>query len=287
MILVTGAAGKTGKAVVEALAKKGAGVRAMVRRSEHFAALKAVGATECVTASFEDEKALRRAGDGVRAVYHICPSVSREEVTYARAVAAAVQARGVKRFVYHSVLHPQIEAMPHHWRKMRAEEMLFATGLDLTVLQPTAYMQNILGALPGIIGGGAFRVPYPVTTRLSLVDLQDVAEAAALVLTTDGHSGAVYELAGTDPLSQVEVATAIGRALGRPVRAEAETVESWQQRTRAAGIGEYEGATLAAMFRYYAAHGLIGNSRVLASVLGRKPNDRAAFLRRDAVPGDQ
>ena len=152
MILVTGAAGKTGKAVVEALAKKGAGVRAMVRRSEHFAALKAVGATECVTASFEDEKALRRAGDGVRAVYHICPNVSREEVTYARAVAAAVQARGVKRFVYHSVLHPQIEAMPHHWRKMRAEEMLFATGLDLTILQPTAYMQNILGALPGIIG---------------------------------------------------------------------------------------------------------------------------------------
>jgi|HubBroStandDraft_5_1064220.scaffolds.fasta_scaffold00392_12 NAD(P)H dehydrogenase (quinone) len=287
MILVTGAAGKTGKAVVEALAKKGAGVRAMVRRSEHFAALKAVGATECVTASFEDEKALRRAGDGVRAVYHICPNVSREEVTYARAVAAAVQARGVKRFVYHSVLHPQIEAMPHHWRKMRAEEMLFGLGLDLTILQPTAYMQNILGALPGIFAGGAFRVPYPVTTRLSLVDLQDVAEAAALVLTTDGHAGATYELAGTDPLSQVEVATAIGRALGRPVRAEAETVESWQQRARAAGIGEYEGATLAAMFRYYAAHGLIGNSRVLASVLGRKPNDLAAFLRRDAVPGDQ
>jgi NAD(P)H dehydrogenase (quinone) len=287
MILVTGAAGKTGKAVVEALAKKGAGVRAMVRRSEHFAALKAVGATECVTASFEDEKALRRAGDGVRAVYHICPNVSREEVTYARAVAAAVQARGVKRFVYHSVLHPQIEAMPHHWRKMRAEEMLFGLGLDLTILQPTAYMQNILGALPGIFAGGAFRVPYPVTTRLSLVDLQDVAEAAALVLTTDGHAGATYELAGTDPLSQVEVATAIGRALGRPVRAEAETVESWQQRARAAGIGEYESATLAAMFRYYAAHGLIGNSRALASVLGRKPNDLAAFLRRDAVPGDQ
>jgi len=287
MILVTGAAGKTGKAVVEALAKKGVSVRAMVRRSEHFAALKAVGATECVTASFEDEEALRRAAANVRAVYHICPNVSREEVTYARAVAAAAQARGANRFVYHSVLHPQIEAMPHHWRKMRAEEMLFATGLDLTILQPTAYMQNIFGALPGIIAGGAFRVPYPITTRLSLVDLQDVAEAAALVLTTDGHAGATYELAGTDPLSQVEVATAIGRALGRPVRAEAETVESWQQRARAAGIGEYESATLAAMFRYYAAHGLIGNSRVLASVLGRKPNDLAAFLRRDAVPGDQ
>ena len=286
MILVTGAAGKTGKAVIQALAKKGADVRAMVRRSEHFAALEALGAAECVTASFEDEEALRRAASSVRAVYHICPNVSREEVTYARAVAAAAQARGANRFVYHSVLHPQIEAMPHHWQKMRTEEMLFAKGLNLTILQPTAYMQNILGALPGIVAEGVFRAPYPVTTPLSLVDLRDVAEAAALVLTTDGHSGATYELAGTGPLSQVEVAAALGAALNRPVRAEAETLGSWQERARAGGMGEYECATLAAMFRYYAAHGLIGNSHVLASLLGRKPNDLASFLRRNVAQGE-
>jgi uncharacterized protein YbjT (DUF2867 family) len=286
MILVTGAAGKTGKAVVEALAKKGGHVRAMVRRGEHFAALEALGATECFIADFEDEESLRRAADGVRAVYHICPNVSREEVTHARAVAAAAQAQGAKRFVYHSVLHPQIEAMPHHWRKMRSEDVLFATGLDLTILQPTAYMQNILGAFPGIITEGVFRVPYPVTTRLSLVDLQDVAEAAALVLTTDGHVGATYELTGTEPLSQVEVAAAIGTALNRPVRVEAETVEYWQVRMRAGGMGEYECQTLAAMFRYYAAHGLIGNSHVLASLLDRKPNDLVAFLRRNAAQGE-
>ncbi len=58
---------------------------------------------------------------------------------------------GVTRFVYHSVLHPQIEAMPHHWQKMRTEEMLFAAGFELTVLQPTAYMQNILGAWRGVV----------------------------------------------------------------------------------------------------------------------------------------
>ena len=286
MILVTGAAGKTGKAVVEALAKKGAGVRAMVRRGEHFTALKALGAAECVIAGFEDQSALRRAADGVRAIYHICPNVSREEVAFARGVAAAAQAQGVKRFVYHSVLHPQIEAMPHHWRKMRTEEMLFGLGLDLTILQPTAYMQNILGAFPGILAEGVFRVPYPVMTRLSLVDLQDVAEAAAVVLTADGHGGATYELAGSEPLSQTEVAAAIGASLKIPVRAEAESVESWQVRARAGGMGEYECATLAAMFRYYAAHGLIGNSHVLAALLGRKPNDLAAFLRRSAANGE-
>jgi NAD(P)H dehydrogenase (quinone) len=286
MILVTGAAGKTGKAVVEALAKKGARVRAMVHRIAHIGALRTLGAAECVVASFENENALHRAAAGASAIYHICPNVSPHEVAYARAVAAAARAEGVRRFVYHSVLHPQIEAMPHHWQKMRAEEMLLAADLDLTILQPTAYMQNILAAFPGIIADGVFRVPYPVTTRLSLVDLQDVAEAAALVLTTDGHSGATYELAGAETPSQTEVAAAIAEALHRTVLAEAETVESWQARAREAGMGEYECATLAAMFRYYAARGLIGNSRVLASLLGRKPNDLAVFLHRSAARGE-
>ena len=85
------------------------------------------------------------------------------------------------------------------------------------------------------------------------------------MLTADGHGGATYELAGSEPLSQTEVAAAIGASLKIPVRAEAESVESWQVRARAGGMGEYECATLAAMFRYYAAHGLIGNSHVLAS----------------------
>ena len=59
-------------------------------------------------------------------------------------------------------------------------------------------------------------------TRLSLVDLADLADAAAVVLMDDGHAGATYELAGTGSLSQTEVAAVIGAALGRNIRAEAE-----------------------------------------------------------------
>ena len=283
MILVTGAAGKTGKAVIKALAARGASVRALVRRPEHTGALLALGAAEVTVGSFEDRNALTRAAATTRAIYHICPNVSRDEVRYARAVADAAQADGVRRFVYHSVLHPQIEAMPHHWAKMRVEEMLFAAGFDLTILQPTAYMQNILGAWRGIVEDGVFRVPYPVETRLSLVDLDDVAEAAALVLKQDGHGGAIYELAGTRPLSQSEVAAAIGAALGREVRAEVETVEAWDARARAAGMGEHERVTLAAMFRYYAKQGLVGNPNTLRWLLGRPPNGLSVFLSRVAA----
>ncbi len=283
MILVTGAAGKTGKAVVKALAAKRANVRALALRPEHAEALRALGAADISIGSFDDPRALAHAVAGTRAIYHICPIVSPYEVAYARAVATAARAQNVARFVYHSVLHPQIEAMPHHWRKMRTEEMLFAGGFDLTILQPTAYMQNILGVWSGIVAEGVFRVPYPVETRLSLVDLDDVAEAAALVLTTNGHSGATYELVGTSPLSQTEVAAAIGEALKRNVRAEAETVEAWEARARASRMGEHERMTLAAMFRYYAEHGLVGNPNTLSWLLGRAPNSLARCLGRVAA----
>ena len=283
MILVTGAAGKSGKAVVRALVAKGARVRAFIRNPDHAGSLLALGAAEIALGSFADELALTSAAAGVRAIFHICPNVSRDEVAYARAVAAAAKARGVKRFVYHSVLHPQIEAMPHHWAKMHTEEMLFASGLELTVLQPTAYMQNILGAWRGITTDGVFRVPYPVETRLSLVDLEDVAAAAALVLTQDGHTGATYELVGTEPLSQIEVAAAIGAALKRDVHPEAEGIAAWEARARTGGMGEYERDTLAAMFRYYAAYGLVGNPNTLRWLLGRAPNDLAHFLGRLAA----
>jgi NAD(P)H dehydrogenase (quinone) len=285
MILVTGAAGKTSKAIVKARANRGTRVRALVRRPRQIAALKSLGAAEVSVGSFDEANALSSAVTGAQAIYHICPNVSRDEVRFARAVAAAAKAHGVTRFVYHSVLHPQIAAMPHHWEKMRVEEMLIAGDFDVTFMQPTAYMQNILGAWHGIVADGVLVIPYPAATRLSLVDLADVGEAAARVLTTDGHSGAAYQLVGTAPLTQSEVAAAISAALGKTVRIAEETVEAWEERMRGARLGDYERSTLAAMLRYYARHGLIGSPNMLRWLLGREPTGLAQFLGRQRNDG--
>jgi uncharacterized protein YbjT (DUF2867 family) len=280
MILVTGAGGKTGKAVVKALVAHGAPVRAFVRNPAHEVALVAVGAREMVVGAMDDADAVARAVRGVDAIYHICPNVSPHEILFARTLIAAATKSGIARLVYHSVLHPQIEAMPHHWNKLRVEEMLFASALDFTILQPTAYMQNSLAEWDRMVVRGIYRVPYPVETRLSLVDLDDVAEAAAIVLTNAGHCGATYELAGTRPLGQTDIAATFGRALNRAVRAEAETVETWDQRARCTGIDDHTRETLTKMFRAYARDGLVGNPNVLGWLLGRPPTSLAAFAAR-------
>ena len=280
MILVTGAGGKTGKAVIKALVARGATVRAFVRSPAHEATLNAIGVAEIVIGMMDDADSVARAVRGAEAIYHICPNVSPHEVAFAKTLVAAATQLAVPRLVYHSVLHPQIEAMPHHWAKLRVEEMLFSSTLDVTILQPTAYMQNSLAQWNLMTREGLYRVPYPVEARLSLVDLDDVAAAAALVLLDAGHSGATYELVGTASLSQIEIAETFGRALNRTVLAEAESIESWDRRAGSAGLDDHAREILIKMFQAYACDGLKGNPNVLGWLLGRPPNSLAAFAAR-------
>jgi uncharacterized protein YbjT (DUF2867 family) len=280
MILVTGAAGKTGRAVIRALTTKGEAVRALVHRPEQVRLVEGLGAREVVVGDMRLQATLGQAAQGARAVYHICPNVSPDEVAIGQVAIGAARSAGVKHFVYHSVLHPQVEAMPHHWQKLRVEEQLFRSGLPYTILQPAAYMQNVLAHWDQIVEQGVYPVPYAVETRLGMVDLEDVAEAAAAVLTEPGHVGAVYELAGMEVLSQAEVATILSQQLGRRVRAEAVSLETWERRARESGLGDYQVETLVKMFRYYECYGFWGNPRVLSWLLGCPPTTFAAFVER-------
>jgi len=281
MIFITGAAGKTGRAIIRALAKRGETVRALAHRSDQAISLKALGIEDVIVGNMRDQSVMLRAVQGVRAIYHIAPNVSPDEVSIGRTVIAAAQSVDVERFVFHSVLHPQVEAMPHHWLKMRVEELLFESGLPFTILQPTAYMQNILAHWDQILERGKYPIPYSIETRLSLVDLEDVAEAAAIVLTGPEAVGATIELVGTPPMSQREIADSLADQLGRPVEAEVVSREEWERSARASSLGEYQILTLVKMFCYYESHGLIGNANALHCLLQRRPTSFAEFVKRN------
>lgn len=280
MILVTGAAGKTGRAVLRALVKRGEPLRAFLHRPEQVPLIETAGHIETISGDLREPRLVHQAMQGVRAVYHIAPNVSPDEVTIGQTVIAAAQAAKVEHFVFHSVLHPHVEAMPHHWLKARVEELIFASGLSFTILQPTAYMQNLLGYWEQILTTGQYVIPYSPETRLSLVDLEDVAEAAAIVLSHDRYHQASIELVGTTALSQWEVANVLSEQLGRPITAQAISLDAWQQRAHQSGLSEYAIQALSAMFRYYENHGLSGNPFSLGCLLGRSPASLADFVKR-------
>lgn len=280
MILVTGAAGKTGQAVIKALVTDGESVRALVHRPEQVQLIEALGAQEVLVGDMLARVTVDRAVQGIRAVYHICPNVSPDEVAIGHSLIKASRSSGVEHFVYHSVLHPQTEEMPHHWMKMRVEEQLLKSGLPFTILQPTAYMQNILTHWQNINENGVYPIPYAAETRLSMVDLNDVAQAAVIVLGEPEHFGATYELVGTTGMTQTAVAEILSLDLERTVSVEVVPIEKWVAQARSSGLGEYQIETLTKMFAYYDHHGLWGSPRVLTWLLDRSPTSFTDFLER-------
>ena len=279
MILITGAGGKTGKALIKRISKAES-VCAFIHRQEQAASAKALGAAETVPGDLHDRASVRSAMKGVRAVYHVCPNMNPDERGIGLLILEEAREAGVEHFVYHSVLHPQTETMKHHWQKLRVEEMILESGLPFTILQPAPYMQNLLADWEGIVDG-VLRIPYSVNSKFSFIDLEDLAEVARIVLTEPNHRNATYELAGTPPLSHAEVAQLFGRVLNLDVRAEKEKIESWRVRANQNGkMSEYSVENLIRMFEYYDKWGLSGNPNVLAWILERQPNSWEAFVRR-------
>ncbi|MGA9532062.1 MAG: NmrA family NAD(P)-binding protein [Anaerolineales bacterium] len=286
MILVTGAAGKTGRAVLRALGRYGFEVRALVKTPDHADHLPALDRLQIVVGDMLDAGAVRRATAGASAIYHIPPNMHPAELEMADVLLTAARESGIRRLIYHSVLHPQLPSMPHHWRKLEVETRVLESGLPFTILQPAAYMQNLLNGWRKIQEEGIYQVPYPISTRLQLVDLIDVAEVAARVVSQPGYTDAIFELCGPSAPTQRQVADQLSMALGRPVTVEQIDHESWRRQAERTGMSAERIEDFLAMFRHYEHHHFLGNPRTLTALLGRRPTDLDSFLERViASPG--
>lgn len=270
LILVTAASGKTGRRCVARLLAHGANVRVLVRRQDAADELKAGGVQEVVIGDLFDADVLRSATQGVSSILHICPPMHPNEDSLAAMLTDIALAQGASRLVLFSVMHPHID-VPHHWRKLKAEEIVIGSGLAFTILQPCRYMQHVDAIWPQILRDGAHCMPFSVDSRFSLVHLDDLAEAAALAVMEDNHANAIYELGGRQALSQRDCARIISKVLGREITAQARPLQDFLNGARADGMPEARITVLDIMNRHYDAHGLHGNGNILRWMLGREP----------------
>ena len=201
---------------------------------------------------------------GCTSAYVLAPNMHANESGYVSEAVAAARAAGVGRLVYHSVAAPYSPAMPHHWGKARAEDLVRRCGLPWTILQPGAYLQN----LP--LDGSTIEVPYSADALFGFAHLDDVAEVAATVLVEEGHDGATYELASIRATVAEVAATA---------DAELRVVspDDWA-RAHAAGLDSRVEAWLRAMFAYYDQYGLPVGTLPMTALLGRPPTELAAAV---------
>ncbi len=141
-------------------------------------------------------------------------------------------------------------------------------------------MQNVLVHWNRITESQLYPVPYGRATSTSMVDLEDIAKVAAMVLTERRHDGAIYELCGPELLSQVEVANILSEKLNYPVQIKEISLSEWEVDARQRGMGDYQIKTLSRMFRYYDQYGFYGNPLVMASLLGQPASKFENFVDR-------
>lgn len=281
--LLTAANGKTGRAVLKALANAGADVKAFVRDEGQWPALKELGAASYALGDMEDAATIDAALASCDKIIHIGPPMHPNEVEITGRFIDAAKAHGVERFIYYSVMHPLRRVVRHHRLKLDAEEELIESGLPYTIVQPIRYMQHLAMIWKKVLDTGVHSMPFDIDHKFNVADLSDLAEATAIVATQPGHLYATYELAGPEALSQRDMAAVISRVLGRVIRAEAVSLEQVEKNARAAGASEDRVEQMLIMNQHYDEFGFRGNPNVLRWILGREPNTYENYVKRLAA----
>ncbi|WP_052070543.1 SDR family oxidoreductase [Rhodococcoides fascians] len=218
MITVTSAAGGVGRLLVRQLATQNVPVRAVVKNESQATTTRRDGATEVVVGDLRSPTTLDTALAGADVLYHAAPTQVIDERPIIEHLIASGPAKGLQHIVFHSVIHPNLHQLTHHRQKDIAEGLLRDSGIPTTVLRPSHYMQNYLEVWEFLQAGV---MPYPVSpdSVMGVVDLADVAEAAANVLIDPSpHTGRTYDLSAVE-LTRHEMAQIWSRVLGHPVTA--------------------------------------------------------------------
>ena len=276
MILITGASGTVGKAVLREVAKTGAAHRAMYRSKDEAA--KAPAGIQTVIADFSDKPSLASALHGVESVYLVCSPIP-QLVELESNVIDASQAAAVRRIVLNSALGAADfpKSFPSWHRKVEAK--LKGTEIAHVILRPNSFMQNIVTYYaPTIRTQGAFYGSYGDNVRISYIDVRDLAAVAAKALTSSALDGKTLELNGPEALTCEQVAQKITERTGVVARYVDIPLEAQRKAMLDQKMPDWQVTALIDLQHYYInGHGG-ATDRTVADVLGRPPATLDQYL---------
>ncbi|CCH01685.1 NAD(P)H azoreductase [Fibrella aestuarina BUZ 2] len=275
-VLITGATGTIGTALCQTLSNRGVPFRAMVRRPERASDLATLPGATVVAGDFDDPSSLATALNGMEQAFLLTPSSAQAEAQQLHFVEEARKA-GVQHLVKLSQLaadaHSPVRFLRYH---AVVENAIQASGLTYTFLRPNLFMQGLLGFRDLIRQQGALFAPIN-DASVSLIDIRDIADVAATVLTQPGHANQTYTLTGPQSLTHADLANALGQALHRSVQFVYIPGEVMHQELLKAGFIDWQATGLVEDYAHYSRGEAAAVTDTVAAITGHPARPFAQF----------
>lgn len=282
MILVTGATGQLGRATVDFLLKKvpAADVAVLARDPQKAESLKALG-VDVRIGDYSDYDSLLAAFQGIEKILLISGSDIARRGAQQEAVVRAAKESGVKHIVYTSVdnTHPAESAIAFvEDSHLSTAQAIRESGMRWTLLNNNLYADVI----PIFIGDKALEqgVFFPAGQgKVRFATRRDMAEAAAVVLTGEGHESKEYAIGGERSMGFGEIAETLGRLSSKDVVYHAPDAKTYTDTMNAAGVPQEFSGFTSAFGAAIAAGEFDTPGTDLERLLGRKPESVEGFLK--------
>jgi len=275
-IAVTGATGHLGRLVIKSLKDRTSGetIVALVRSPEKAEDL----GVEARAFDYARPDTLAPALAGIDTLLLISSSEVGQREAQHRNVIEAAKAAGLKRIVYTSILHADRTPISLGEEHRATEAALASSGISTTILRNGWYAENYTASIPAALANGAF-VGSAGEGRISLATRADYAEAAAVVLTGEGHEGKTYELAGDEAVTLADLAAEISRQTGRDIPYRDLPQADYAAILKQVGLPEGVAEGLAAWDVDASNGALFDDSRQLSKLIGRPTTPLAGAVR--------
>jgi uncharacterized protein YbjT (DUF2867 family) len=269
-ILVIGGTGNVGGAVVKELVKRGAKVRVLVRKQLEEGTLPT--GVEVAIGDLLDPVSVEQAMQGVDKLY-LLNAVVPDELTQGLIAYDLAKRRKLQHIVYHSVFRAEhFKDVPHFASKLAIENAVREFDIPFTIIRPNYFNQNDATLKDALTKAGIYPMPLG-QVGISAVDIRDIAEAAAIALTSDGHVGKTYNLNGTEVLSGPRMASIWSRLLGREIRYSVDDMDAFEEQMRQQAPS-WSAFDIRMMFQGYLERGFAaeaGDVETLTEILGHRP----------------
>ncbi len=273
-LLITGATGNTGSEIVKQLAAQGTPCGALVRDKKKMDVISGI---DWVEGDYTDTDSLIAAFKKTEGIYVAMPAHPDNEL-WMNNILEAAKKTSVSHIVKLSGMGANLNAGSEIVRvHAKTDDLIKESGIKYTLLQPNPFYQNTFSSIQTIKENDAIYMSLG-DSKLSFIDIRDIAAVAVESLTNPEHDNRIYKLSGPEALSYYDFAKILSHSIGKEITYHPISDEAMKSGMLEAGIPEWGADKLSELFSWVAKGGHESIMHDVEAVLGRKPYSFERFV---------